>query len=791
MNIQTPTTHLHPARLLLGALLIGLLAMTNPRADEWTGWRGVERAGHAARAVGPLHWSSTQNIRWKAAIPGRGHSSPIVTNDSVYLTTSRPLKGTPWRTIFGMLAIACGLCFFVFRIHRLALECKDAADFRRLAGLTGVMLLLLGFLFLLIFSEQIIDFDRTSERPWLGLALLGIFTLHLAGLFPARGSRAPLLAGVGLLLFAGVLALLAPDPSLLRNQPGNVQSIFYFTFIALAALVGLLDIGRYLAPARSGRLLRGATFAGIAAAVAALLAASFGQYRGILQGVSSWIYYKPPLPVWIALPGAALFLAAALARRRAGNTRAANLTAVIGAALFIVTLIFAGFGCALQHVLFISHLWGTPHWIPTPNNYGLPWPLPLGAVLAAMVTAGFFLAKSGKGQSAFARFLSVPLLVLFAAYALRPAPPLVARYIVAIDRATGRIRWTSQSIIAPRGIINPDNTPATPTPVTDGKHIYAYFGTAGVLCVNLRGRTVWTNRQLPFRSRMGVASSPILCDGKLIIDSESDAERYLDALNCDTGAFVWRTARKKRIHNYAGNCRTPGVLTIDGRKQIVVWGFEDISGYDPADGRELWSHIVGDLGQANNPVNSFVSDGKALYLLGISEAMKLDIAKLPTAGNPIVWWVKREEQRKRGMPGRETLPYNTQCSTPILRNGLLFAATDDGTAYCMDPATGKILWLTKIGPRCFSPPIAIGDRLYFNAIIPKNPFNPSQGRTSVIAAEPKFHLLGRNSLDGGIYATPAPVDGRLFIRTERMLYCIEEKGTGGSLNPDHSARSGG
>lgn len=766
---MVPLTSRYRVTLLLLGLLFMLPVMTGARADTWMGWRGVEHGNHAAQAAGPLQWSPSHNVRWKTAIPGKGHSTPIVTEDRIYLTTSHRLPpGIPWRTIFGVLAVACGLCFFVYALRAAALESGDA-DSRRLVRLTGVMLLLFGFIFLLIYAEQIIDFDRTPERPWLAIALFGIFTLHLAGLFGKRRSRAPLLAGIGLLAFTGVLALLVPNRASTFSHLGDLQTILYLTFMALAALTGVLLLGRVLAvksPA-AGMSLRVAAFLGIAAAVAALLVASFGQYHSILDGVSSWIYYQPPLPTWIVFPGIALFLATALLQQRRYGSRAAGLSVVISAALFFVTAVFSVFGYALQHVLFISHLWGTPHWIPTPNNYGLWWPLPLGAVLgAALTAAGWRWAKGTEGLPAFVRWLAAPLLALFAAYALSPMPPLVARQVLALDRQTGKILWTSAPLVGPRGIVHPENSSATPTPVTDGERIYAFFGSAGVLCVDKQGRTVWTNRQPQFRSRMGVASSPILCDDKLIIDNESDAERYLYAFDCRTGAVAWRINRNKKIHNYAGNCRTPEVLTINGREQIVMWGFDDISGYDPADGHELWSHIIGPLGQSNNPVNSFISDGNALYLFGIAEVMKLDMAKLPTHDDPIVWWVKRQEQRKRGLPGRETLPYNTQCPTPILQHGLLFALTDDGLMYGMDPADGKMLWLNSLGQKSFSSPIAIGDRIYFSSM---------RGRTAVVSAERKFHRLASNTLDGGIYATLVPVDGQLLIRTEKYLYCIEEK----------------
>jgi len=454
------------AAVFIVMVVIGLLAMTGSRADEWTGFHGAERADHAAQTIGPLHWSPTNQIRWKVTIPGAGHSSPIVTEKSVYLTTGVALPVMlPWRTICGTLAVAFGLCFFVFGLSAVARESGGAPDLRQLAGLAGIMLLLLGVLFLLIFGEQIIDFDRSPERPWLGMALFGIFTLHLTGQFPARQSRAPLLAGLGLLAYTGVLALQAPMPGLWRAWPYDVQSIFYLTFIALAALAGLLNLGRFLAPAhpRAGRLLRGVAFAGIAAAGVWLLLAAAGQAADILQDVSARPLNSPPFPWWIVLPGALAFVAATIARRRAGNTRPANLAVAISAALFLATLIFAGFGWAAWRVPFITHLWGTPHWIPTPILGGQYWSLALGITLAAIIAGvGFTRVNGMAGQPAFARLLSVPLVVLFAVYSLLPLPPLVARRIVAIDRAAGYITWASKALVSPRGEYVPEIVESSP-----------------------------------------------------------------------------------------------------------------------------------------------------------------------------------------------------------------------------------------------------------------------------------------------------------------------------------------
>lgn len=98
--------------------------------------------------------------------------------------------------------------------------------------------------------------------------------------------------------------------------------------------------------------------------------------------------------------------------------------------------------------------------------------------------------------------------------------------------------------------------------------------------------------------------------------SESGADGYLAALDCQNGELLWRTERRKTIHRDSGTCRTPTVKAIGGHTTIIVWGYEDISGYDPTTGQELWSHALGNLAEIGNPVARMVSDDHCLYLAG-------------------------------------------------------------------------------------------------------------------------------------------------------------------------------
>jgi outer membrane protein assembly factor BamB len=353
--------------------------------------------------------------------------------------------------------------------------------------------------------------------------------------------------------------------------------------------------------------------------------------------------------------------------------------------------------------------------------------MPTGLLLSAVVLAGVFFI--------YANFI--------------PKKPRLERAIVSIDRDTGAIKWISRGLLGARGELSPENSPATPTPVTDGKRVYGYFGTPGVLCTDTRGKWLWTYRKLPFESREGVASSPVLVDGKLVILSESDKGCYLAALDADTGKLLWKTDRKKKTHSYAGNCRTPSLINIQGNKTIVTWGLEDISGYDPFTGRETWSLAIGDFGTGGNPVACAVYDGSYVYLVGPARTMCLDINKMQADKPTIIWDIPTVD--------------GAQCASPIIQNGLLFAVSDNGNVYCIDAATGANVWSHNLGTQHYSSLVTIGEKVYLTN---------TRGYTTIIACDHRYRKLGEADLRESIFASFAPVDGDLFIRTKTQLYRV-------------------
>lgn len=155
---------------------------------------------------------------------------------------------------------------------------------------------------------------------------------------------------------------------------------------------------------------------------------------------------------------------------------------------------------------------------------------------------------------------------------------------VAMDRATGAVRWKQ---VVPTTAIEPvhaTGSPATATPASNGKQIFVFFGSYGMLCYDLDGKTLWEKKMGPFQDEFGAASSPVLVDDKIILNEDHDIDSFVIAMKQSTGETVWRVARPDATRSYS----TPFILERDGKKQVLVAGSLQLSAYDPDTGEKLW-----------------------------------------------------------------------------------------------------------------------------------------------------------------------------------------------------------
>jgi len=332
----------------------------------------------------------------------------------------------------------------------------------------------------------------------------------------------------------------------------------------------------------------------------------------------------------------------------------------------------------------------------------------------------------------------------------------LARAVICLDRETGAVKWTREGLHGPQPPMSYRNSPATPTPVSDGERAIAWFGSAGAMCTDLSGKMLWTSRDVPFDDVHGVGASPLLCDGLLVIPGTQPDAPYVAALDAATGRRVW-TAGLRPWPGGEGQARTPAVATVEGRKLLLVWAWDGVGkedllrALDIKSGQEVWRHPVA---THSEQVASAVSDGDTVFLATARRVQALSLSKLGGGQEPTVW---ATELRCRGQ----------LVASPVLSNGLLFVVSAHRDAHCLDARTGELLWSRQLNGRgCMASPIAAGGAVYFPDV---------SGKTTVVAAERAFRKLTENELGEAIWASPAPVAGRLYVRTTGHLWCIEEK----------------
>lgn len=329
------------------------------------------------------------------------------------------------------------------------------------------------------------------------------------------------------------------------------------------------------------------------------------------------------------------------------------------------------------------------------------------------------------------------------------------RHLLCLDRKTGDEVWR-KSVKArqpEQDRIREDHGYATSTPVVDGERVYVFFGRSGVYAFDQTdGKQLW-HTDVGFKlNGWGSAASPVLA-GELVIVNASVESESIVALDRKTGKKVWTAPGVVESWNAPILVRVPKGKP---EQELVVAMVGKVLGFDPATGKQLWSC---DTGIGWYMVPNLVADAQGVvYCIGGRSGGALAVragGRGDVTDSHRVW---------TGAKG-------SNVSSPVLSGGHLFWANDNnGTVYCADARTGKILYEEEL-PRpgqFYASAVLAGGRVYHLA---------RDGRTFVVPAKPKFELLATNHApkERGVFnATPAIADGRIYLRSNRFLYCIGE-----------------
>ena len=323
--------------------------------------------------------------------------------------------------------------------------------------------------------------------------------------------------------------------------------------------------------------------------------------------------------------------------------------------------------------------------------------------------------------------------------------------VLCLDRDSGKILWEATAWEGtPYDNRHRKSSYAASTPATDGKLVYAFFGTEGLYAYDFKGKLAW-KAQLGNLGTvgMGTGTSPILFGDLVIVqcDEENGASSFIVALDKKTGKEVWKTPRKVQV-----SWSTPLLVRTATRTELITSGTEFVISYDPATGKELWRH----KGVESNAIPSPVANSEMVFLVAgfpakIALAIRLG-GSGDLTGTPNVPW-----QYAKG---------TAYVPSPILYGEYLYLMSDRGVLTCIDAKTGEVKYeggRIPIPATFTASPVAFDGKILMTS---------EDGDTFIVKSGPKHEILGTNSVGEPVYASPAIADGRIFIRGEKNLYSI-------------------
>jgi outer membrane protein assembly factor BamB len=326
--------------------------------------------------------------------------------------------------------------------------------------------------------------------------------------------------------------------------------------------------------------------------------------------------------------------------------------------------------------------------------------------------------------------------------------------VLCLDRKTGKSLWerTATTSTPHEGYHARYGSFASNSPITDGKHVYAFFGSRGLYAYDLDGKLVWKKEFSPMRMKLqfGEGVAPVVDGNALYLKFDQEQGSHLLALDKNTGNQLWRAERDEM-----SSWSEPLVVTHGGRKQLVVSATSKVRSYDPATGKVIWEAA----GLGANVIPAPVTANGLVYVMsGFRDpnllAIRLGREGDLTGADAIVW------KNDRGNP---------YTPAPVLHDGKLYLLTDSGMLSSLNAATGESYYKQQRLPKAYSfkaSPVGAAGKLYLAT---------EDGDVVVVRMGEKSEVLATNSFpDETFIATPAIAGGSIYLRGQNTLYCVRD-----------------
>ncbi|GMW02422.1 MAG: hypothetical protein AMXMBFR84_35580 [Candidatus Hydrogenedentota bacterium] len=321
------------------------------------------------------------------------------------------------------------------------------------------------------------------------------------------------------------------------------------------------------------------------------------------------------------------------------------------------------------------------------------------------------------------------------------------REIYCFDADSGNLIWTK----AVEGIKGaPTTVPkvteetgfAAPSMVAHGNQVSAIFADGNLVTLDLDGNVLWSKNLGTPQNHYGHSSSLLAYDKLLYVQLDQSKDPKLMALDMATGNQVW-VANRQTI-----SWASPIVVDTDFGKQLILNSETTVDSYDPLAGTMLWTQecLSGEV--APSPT---YSNGVVFSAQEYATAAAIQLAKNDETITPEIAW-----------EFDELLP---EVSSPVGDGERFYFGTSTGTFVCLDAKSGEMLWEHEAHDGFYSSPVVVGDKIYVL---------DNSGAMYILQAGPELNVVATLSMGEPTFATPAFLDGRIYIRAEKTLYCIEQ-----------------
>jgi outer membrane protein assembly factor BamB len=336
-----------------------------------------------------------------------------------------------------------------------------------------------------------------------------------------------------------------------------------------------------------------------------------------------------------------------------------------------------------------------------------------------------------------------------------PGPQVEHQFVVlCLDRKNGKILWQQTATTAtPHEGHHPTyGSFASNSPVTDGKHVYAFFGSRGMYCYDMKGKLIWKKDfgvQMRMRMAFGEGQAPVISGERLILVFDYEGDSFMAVLDKNTGKEIWRVKRDEPT-----NWAAPLAVEYGGLKQIVVSAPRKVRSYAVDSGEVIWECA----GLGVNTIPQPVRQEDLVFAMSGYQNPKLMAIRLGRTGDltgtdAVVW------SQTKG---------NSYTASPVIHENKLYVLTDNGMLSCYNARTGEPYYHQTRLPKTYSfkaSPVGANGKLYLAS---------ENEDVVVVRMGEKFEVLATNTMTDQMFvATPAIYGGEILLRSQTRLYCIQ------------------